>query len=98
MILEDSGYRPTPVSDPVMRPSSGSTITTPLDLKRATFAIVAGLSHISVCIAGTRTSGAVDAITTFVRRSSARPAASRASRSAVVGAMTMASAFFASSI
>ena len=49
-------------------------------------------------MAGTRMIGAVDAITTFVKRSSARPAASLASRSAVVGAITIASAFLASSI
>ena len=63
----------------------------------ATLACVAGCSHISVCIAGAKTTGhravsnvAVSSVA--VNRSSARPATARASRSAVAGATTTRSA------
>ena len=42
-----------------------------------------------MCIAGTRILGAVEAKTILVRRSSARPEANLARRSAVVGAITI---------
>ena len=89
MILVLSGYRPTPTSVPVIRPSSGSTTINPRLRKVSTFSVVAGLSHISVCIAGTKTFGAVEARTILVSRSSDRPVANLASRSAVAGAITI---------
>ena len=55
-------------------------------------ATVAGFRHISVCIAGAITSGAVLASTVLPSRSSASPAASFAMVLAVAGAMTMRSA------
>ena len=58
----------------------------------ATLSCVAGLSHISVCMAGATTIGHVAVRTVEVKRSSARPAAMRAIRSAVAGAMTTRSA------
>ena len=45
--------------------------------------------HISGCIAGTKIFGEVDAKTIFVNKSSARPAANFANKSAVVGAITI---------
>ena len=51
-----------------------------------TLAWVAGCSHISVCIAGAKTTGQWAVSRTLVSRSSARPVAARASRSAVAGA------------
>ena len=55
-------------------------------------ATVAGLSHISVCMAGATTTWAVVVSTEAVSRSSARPAAIFAMRSAVAGAMMTSSA------
>ena len=51
-----------------------------------TFATVAGFDHIAGCIAGTMSFGAVLAKIVFVKRSSARPCAILAIRSAVAGA------------
>ena len=56
------------------------------------FATVAGLSHISVCMAGATTTGAVVVSTVAVRRSSAIPAAIFAIVFAVAGAMMTRSA------
>ena len=53
---------------------------------------VAGLVHICVCIAGASTTGQVAVSTVALSRSSARPAAIRASRSAVAGAIRTRSA------
>ena len=97
-ILLICGYRPTPLSSPVNRPTSGSTTCTPRVLRVAILSTVAWLSHISVCIAGTKISGAREARTIFVNRSSARPWASLAIKSAVAGAMTIRSEFFANEI
>ena len=58
----------------------------------ATLACVAGCSHISVCIAGANTTGQWAVSRVVVSRSSASPAAARASRSAVAGATTTRSA------
>ncbi len=58
----------------------------------ATLAWVAGCSHISVCIAGANTTGQRAVSSVLVSRSSARPCAALASRSAVAGATTTRSA------
>ena len=55
-------------------------------------ATVAGWCHISVCMAGARTTGHVAVSSTLPSRSGAIPAAVRASRSAVAGATTTRSA------
>jgi hypothetical protein len=62
-------------------------IKNPRERNVETFATVAGSSHIDGCIAGTNIFGTSDANTKFVKRSSARPAARRAMRSAVAGAI-----------
>ena len=56
-ISSGSGSRPAPVSFPVKRPEAGSITWTPRERSVATFATVAGCSHISVCIAGANTTG-----------------------------------------
>ena len=89
IIRETSGYRPTPKSSPVIRPSSGSITKIPRDLSVAIFSWFATLNHISGCIAGTRTIGQLAALTTFVNRSSAIPPDIFAMRSAVAGAITI---------
>ena len=81
-----SGRRPGPVSGPVSRPESGSTTMQPRDRSVSTLARVAACSHISVCIAGAKTTGQWAVSRVEVSRSSARPVAARASRSAVAGA------------
>ena len=63
--------------------------TKPRSVRVFTLLIVAGLLHISGCIAGTKIFGAVDAKTIFVNKSSARPEANFANKSAVVGAITI---------
>ena len=87
-----SGSRPGPESEPVSRPAAGSTTTTPRERSVATLARVAGCCHISVCMAGARSTGQVAVSSVLVSRSSARPCAARASRSAVAGATTTRSA------
>src|SRR5690606_29425876 len=91
-ISSGSGRRPGPVSAPVRRPAAGSITCTPRARSVATFATVAGCSHISVCIAGAMTTGQRAVSRVEVSRSSARPDAARASRSAVAGATTTRSA------
>ena len=81
-----------PVSAPVSRPSAGSTTSTPRERSVATLARVAACSHISVCIAGAITTGQRAVSRVLVSRSSARPWAALASRSAVAGATTTRSA------
>ena len=58
------------------------------------FAWVAGCSHISVCIAGANTTGQRAVRSVLVSRSSARPWAALASRSAVAGATKTRSALW----
>ena len=87
-----SASRPEPTSPPASRPSSGGTTITPRARRVARFCCTAGCSHISVCMAGHTTTGAAVAIRVVVSRSSAKPAAYRASRSAVAGATTTRSA------
>ncbi len=81
-----SGRRPGPLSAPVSRPDAGSSTRQPRPRRRATLSWVAGCSHISVCMAGANTTGQRAISRTEVSRSSARPVAARASRSAVAGA------------
>src|SRR5215213_9234040 len=81
-----SGSRPGPASGPVNRPVSGRTTTAPRLRSVSTLAWVAACSHISLCMAGEKTIGQCAVSSTFVSRSSARPDAARASRSAVAGA------------
>src|SRR3954468_17038724 len=87
-----SGSRPGPESGPVRRPTAGGRTTAPRRRRVATFSCVAGCSHISVCMAGTKTTGQEAVSRVAVSRSSARPMAARASRSAVAGATTTRSA------
>jgi hypothetical protein len=87
-----SGSRPGPESGPVSRPTAGGRTTFPRRRRVATLSWVAGCSHISVCIAGTKTTGQDAVSRVAVSRSSARPVAARASRSAVAGATTTRSA------
>ena len=83
---------PCRVSAPVSRPSAGSRTSTPRSRSVATLARVAACSHISVCIAGARTTGHRAVSSVLVSRSSARPCAALAIRSAVAGATTTRSA------
>ena len=87
-----SGSRPLPVSAPVSRPTAGSMTTAPRRRSVATLSWVAGCSHISVCMAGAKTTGQRAVSSVLVSRSSARPCAALASRSAVAGATTTRSA------
>ena len=66
--------------------------TEPRRRSSATLSRVAGCSHISVCIAGTNSTGQRAVSSAAVSRSSARPCAARDSRSAVAGATTTRSA------
>ena len=91
-ISSGSGIRPTPESLPVSRPLSGSMTVRPRWRSTATFSRVAGLTHIWVCMAGARTTGAWQVSIVAVSMSSARPARTRASRSAEAGATTTSSA------
>ena len=91
-ICSGSGIRPTPESLPVRRPLSGSMTVRPRSRSTATFSRVAGLTHIWVCMAGARTTGAWQVSIVAVSMSSARPARTRASRSAEAGATTTSSA------
>ena len=91
-IRSGSGSRPTPESWPVRRPESGDSTVNPRRRNVATFSCVAGFSHIWGCMAGASRTGAVVVRIVAVSRSSARPAATRASRSAEAGATTTSSA------
>ena len=95
MMERVSGNRPGPMSSPVNLPTSGSITSKPRALNVATLACVAGSSHICGCIAGTTKIGTSTAKIKFVNKSSARPAAMRAIKSAVAGAMITLCAFFA---
>ena len=95
-IFAVSGKRPLPISPLVSAPTSGSKILNPRCRKRLTLLVVAGSFHICGCIAGIIRTGTSAARIIFVNKSSARPAAIRAMRSAVAGAMMMKFAFFAS--
>ena len=77
--------RPGPLSAPVSWPTAGPTTVTPLACSVAMLACVAGLRHISVCMAGAMTIGASLASTVLPSRSSASPVASFAIVLAVAG-------------
>ena len=72
-----------------MRPSSGSITKIPLARNTATLETVAAFSHISGCIAGTKTNGLVLALIVLVSKSSQIPLAIFAIKSAVAGATTI---------
>ena len=93
-----SSIRPAPVSPQAWSPSPGPRNVTPRAMSRSTLSRVAGFAHMTRFIAGARTTGASDARHSVVSRVSAIPAASRAIRSAVAGAMRMTSAHLASSM
>lgn len=98
MIAAGSASRPGPDSPSASGPSSGPTTFTPRVRKVAILAWVAGCSHMRWFIAGATVSGAVVARHRVVTRSSARPCARRANRSAVAGATITRSAQRASSM
>ena len=91
-ICSTSGILPTPESSPVSRPDAGSITRIPRLERVSTLLLVARFNHISECIAGTSTTGALLAKIAFVSRSSARPVASRERKDAVAGATTIRSA------
>ncbi len=69
-----SARRPAPLSPPASRPSSGGTTVTPRPRSTSRLCWTEGCSHISVCMAGQTTTGAADATSVAVSRSSAIPA------------------------
>ena len=71
---------------------------TPRDIKVSTFAWVALLAHMRRFIAGASTSGASVAMHSAANKSSARPPARRAMKSALAGAISTSSAQRASSM
>ena len=88
IIVSVVGNLPLPESPLVSAPTAGSRTLKPRFRNVATLACVAALLHIFGCIAGTTKTGQSAANTTFVSRSSARPCAIRAIKSAVAGAIT----------
>ncbi len=93
-----SAMRPTPESPEATSPSTGPTNSTrPCSRSMATFRCTAGCDHIFGCMAGAARTGQLAQRQRAVTRSSARPPAVRASRSAVAGTRTMASACLARS-
>ena len=76
--------------------NSGPMISKPRSRSVARLACVAGLRHISLCMAGARSTGASLASTVVPSKSSARPCASFAMVLAVAGAITMRSALWPS--
>ncbi len=93
-----SSIRPGPVSPQAWSPTPGPRIVTPRDRSNATFACVAGFDHIRRFIAGAMLIGTSVARHSVASRSSARPCASRAMKSAVAGATRIRSAQRASSM
>ena len=96
-ISSGAGRRPMPLSPEPSAPDSGSMTWTPRSRSVATFAWVAGASHIFECIAGATTTGAREASTVNDTMSSAKPPARRARVFAVAGTMMIRSATRASS-
>jgi hypothetical protein len=92
-----SSMRPWPVSPSASAPAAGPSTRTPRAVSVATFACVAGFFHIAQFIAGATAIGAVVARQSVANRSSARPWASRARKSALAGATSTSSAQRASS-
>src|SRR3984957_7445136 len=83
---------PKPLSPQARSPSSGPMKETPLSLKRATLAFVAGCCHIATFIAGAIKRGAFVVRSVVEAKSSARPWATLAIISALAGATTTRSA------
>ena len=90
--------RPGPNSPQAMSPSFGPTNSTPSRFSVARFLCVAAWFHIRTFIAGAISTGLSVASKVVEARSSARPAAALAIRSAVAGATTTRSAERDSSI
>src|SRR6056297_613885 len=93
-----SAMRPGPCSPQAMSPSSGPTNPIPSALSVAILRCVAGCCHIRTFIAGASSTGVSVASRSVEARSSARPCAILAIRSAVAGATTIRSAERLSSI
>ena len=91
-ISSGSAIRPGPHSPQAMSPSFGPTVATPRPSSVRRFAWVAGCCHMRTFIAGAASTGLSVASSAVLARSSAMPAAMRASRSAVAGATTTRSA------
>ena len=89
-IRSGSARRPGPTMPQARAPSSGSTMVCPRPRKVSRLRRVAGWFHMLVFIAGASTTGPVKARYRVERKSSARPWANFASRSAVAGATTRA--------
>ncbi len=89
-----SGRRPAPTSPPARWPTSGSSTCTPRRRSTSRLSCTAGCSHISVCIAGHRRTGARVASSVAVSRPSGVPVAYDAIRRAVAGATTIKSALW----
>ena len=96
-ISTGSNMRPMPDSPSARAPATGPSTRTPRATKVATLALVAGCCHMRQFIAGATASGASVARQSVDSRSDAWPAASRASASAVAGAISTNSAQRASS-
>ena len=91
-ISSGSAIRPKPYSPQAMSPSFGPTVRTPSASTCARLRRVAGWSHIRTFIDGATSTGVSVASSRVEARSSARPCASFAIRSAVAGATTIRSA------
>ena len=91
-ISTGSAIRPGPNSPHAISPSPGPTKRIPRDFSVATLASVAGCRHIRTFMAGATRTGLSVASKAVEARSSARPCAILAMRSAVAGATTRRSA------
>jgi hypothetical protein len=92
MISPGSAMRPSPYSPQAISPSLGPTNAMPSSPSRATFRLVAACCHMRTFMAGAASTFLSVASSTAVARSSARPCAILARRSAVAGATTTRSA------
>ena len=97
-IASGSAIRPGPNSPQAISPSSGPTNRTPSACTWAMLRWVAACSHIRTFIAGATSTGVSVASNRVEARSSARPPAILASKSAVPGATTIRSALRDNSI
>ena len=93
-----SHIRPAPISPQAWPPEAGPRMRTPRDTTVSTFACVALLAHMIRFMAGARTTGASVARHRVVNKSSARPPARRARKSALAGAISTSWAQRASSM
>ncbi len=88
-IAAGSIMRPMPTSPQAWSPDAGPAKATPSSCSCRTLRWVAGLSHISTFIAGATISAQRRASTSVDSRSSARPCATLARKSALAGATTI---------